>query len=424
MKKILRLFKPPFVFLIKLFLFAIPKNKKLVAISAWFGKQYADNTKFLFEHLLKTNDFHAIWLTRDRTVFSKLKSEHKPVAMLNSLRGIWIQIRAFVLVSTIQLSDFNPYFLCKCFYLDLDHGIPFKRAGFDIDKINEKKKEKDERMLMRFIKYYSTATSYLSALMIKSSYHLKLDRILLCGKPRNDLFFNKELQIGLNEKLARIIKDKKTIVYMPTHRQCGAVEIPVNRLFDFDKIQKICDEYGYIFIIKKHYYHKNEKTNVTGFKSVIDITDCKNIDSQMLLCQTNILISDYSSVCSEFLLLNRPIIHYAYDYEWYQKVERGIFLPIDKVSFGEVVNTKESVTNAIINAIKNDAFKTKREEASKIYFDNSINYSCSSSMVVDYLKLMKNGKINKFDWTPYIEKNNANPFLKGIEELFLSHESN
>ena len=420
LKAIARVFRYPIVYIIKILLFFIPKKRNLMVFSSWFGNNYSDNTMYLYEYLLKSKEYCVMWLTRNLDVYEELKNNGKPVRMLNSISGLWYQIRAKYLFSTIQLNDFNRYFLSNCIYIDLDHGIPFKRAGYDIDKANSAKDERLDNLFKKFVHYYSTATSYLSALMIRQSYHTPMNKILLCGKPREDLFFNKELQKGLNDSLRKIIGARRAITYMPTHRKCGDIKIDLFKILDLDFLDSFCEENNCVFIIKKHYYHSKEETDLSRFKNIFDLTQEKSINSQMLLAQTDVLISDYSSVCTEYLLLDRPLILYTYDIDWYKTVERGLFLPIECAIFGLQVNTAEELNHALSSIVlQGDLSEPKRKMAKEIYYDESIDYSCSSRQII---KLIKKESLNQYnqDWSSQIEEVASNKYLKGIEELLVN----
>ena len=80
---------------------------------------------------------------------------------------------------------------------------------------------------------------------------------------------------------------------------------------------------NYVFLIKKHI---NEKQifNVNNFSNIIDVSD-KVEDVQDLLVFTDILITDYSSVFFDFVLCDRPIIFYCYDFKEYLKNSRDMY---------------------------------------------------------------------------------------------------
>ena len=73
----------------------------------------------------------------------------------------------------------------------------------------------------------------------------------------------------------------------------------------------------------------------------------KNIDTQELLLISDILITDYSGVYLVFLLLDKPIINFAYDYEYYKKEDRGFKYDIKDVAGGVFVEKTEDLINEL-----------------------------------------------------------------------------
>lgn len=381
-----RFLRDTFMLILKCILFLIPKDEKLIVFTAWFGQKYADNTKFQYEYLLDNNKYKVMWTTKNREVYSKLKQEGKPVVFTNSLKGLWIQIRAKMLVSTIQVSDYNKFFLSRCIFLDLDHGIIFKQVGLDIDK--DPYTEKHDKLIKKFIKYYMTTPSYLTEKMMEHSYHVTESNTILCGKPRLDYFFDKNLRGDLED--INVLKgQKKTIIYMPTHRSCGKIEMNLEKILDLGTIDELCEKNGYIFIIKKHFYHRNEKENLYKYKNIIDITG-SDIDAQKLLYSADVLISDYSSAYIDYLLLDRPLILYTFDLDTYLKQERGLFISFNDLNIGYQPKDKDELNQCIEEVMLDvgDRYRINRLNARRIYFDDSLRMGNSReeiSSIIDSL---------------------------------------
>lgn len=350
----------------------VPKDKNLLLFTAWFGERYSDNTMYLYEYLLKENKYKPVWTTKSRSVYEQLKAQNKPVVYTNSLKGMWTQIRARVLFSTIQLSDFNHFLLARCVFIDLDHGIAFKEVGYDIKENDNQYLEKHDQLAKKYIKYYMTTPSFLTSLMLQHSYHVNQNEIILTGKARHDYLFNNSTH-NHDNRIYKIHKESKTIVYMPTHRSCGEVQMNMSEILDLDYIDNICGKYGYTFVIKKHFYHKNEKENLDIYNHIIDLTG-QEIDAQDMLVNADILVSDYSSAYIDYLLLDRPLILYTYDLESYLKTERGLFVPFDKLDIGYQPQTKSEFNKALLDVLSNkeDKYFEKRNNAKKIYFDESL----------------------------------------------------
>ena len=111
--------------------------------------------------------------------------------------------------------------------------------------------------------------------------------------------------------------DKKIILYAPTYRITGVVDLP----FDPDQLISYLNENfkdDYIIITKMHYLNSLSKI----YENVIDCTKYSELVDLMKI--SDILISDYSSLILDFALLNKPIILFQYDYYRYTK-ERGVY---------------------------------------------------------------------------------------------------
>ena len=59
----------------------------------------------------------------------------------------------------------------------------------------------------------------------------------------------------------------------------------------------------------------------------------------MFLAAADMLITDYSSCFFDYLITNRPIIHYLYDYDYYVKEDRGVYYDVMDVVAGDTPKT-------------------------------------------------------------------------------------
>ena len=119
-------------------------------------------------------------------------------------------------------------------------------------------------------------------------------------------------------------------------------------------------------------------------ENVIDMTQYGNI--RKLLCMTDILIADYSSIAVEYSLLNRPILLYAYDMDWYLKEDRGFYFDFVETAPGPIAKTMEE----LIADIKEEKWDLGKVESfarlHNDFFDDQ-----SAKRVVDYF-LIENTK--------------------------------
>ena len=110
----------------------IPRNKKTWIFGAWFGEKYSDNARALFEYVLShDNSINVIWLTRNNSVKNKLKSEGKKCYSINSFQGIKYSLLADKIIISSGKKDINQFFINGAKIIQLWHGAPMKKIGFD-----------------------------------------------------------------------------------------------------------------------------------------------------------------------------------------------------------------------------------------------------------------------------------------------------
>ena len=101
------------------------------------------------------------------------------------------------------------------------------------------------------------------------------------------------------------------------------------------------------------------------------------------------LITDYSSLFSDFLLLDRFIIFLVYDLEKY-KIEMGLFDDFDEMTPGPKVFTNEQLVAELEKILKGkDEYKDRRREVKKIFYKNPDGHS--AQRIVDFIKRTSNG---------------------------------
>lgn len=348
----------------------IPKQNNLVLFSAWFGEKYIDNTKYLYEYLLDDPSLCVVWITRNPSVYNMLKEKRFPVAKASSLKGIWLQLRANVCFSTVQFYDFNCWLVNNCIFIDLGHGNMIKDPGSIIH--NEYAKRIQQHHLSN-MHYYAVVPSSYAKHYYKQIVDVDDSHIIISDFARNDVFIDAKLRIGKNS-IIESYSQKRRIVYMPTHRSDGKRELCLEKILPVYEINELCERTNSVFIIKKHYYHRNENADFSSYPHIIDISKNDDIDPQVLLFQADILITDYSSCFIDYLLLNRPIIFYQFDYNYYINNERSLFIDFEKENFAPVIKLKEQLVSIIEEVINrgNVDYLENLKNITRLFFDNPV----------------------------------------------------
>lgn len=366
------------------------RNKNKVVIGGWFGNKFSDNGKFLYKTILQDNKIRPIWITKNANVYNDMVKMGYEVYLTNSFKGIYHQLTSSSYFTCTGKDDVSYYLFGNSKHIELWHGIPLKKIMYD-DKINNIHKIYSKKNIYRrFIagpgkkNYYVVSTSDKISEIYESAFNIKKENILQLGQARNDVFFNDSIEDrDFNEEF----KNKKVILYMPTHRNEGKTEINIDSIFDLDRLNEICKKNNSLFLIKKHYYHNKEKSGIDSYSNILDITN-EEYDSQMLLKYTDILITDYSSCYIDYLLLDRPIIFYNFDYENYIMNDREMYFEYDLVTPGNKATTYDELEKELISLMeeKVDLFTDSRKEIRNLFYSVDNQNIVSDKIINNIIK--------------------------------------
>lgn len=210
---------------------------------------------------------------------------------------------------------------------------------------------------------------------------ITIDKVYPAGIPRSDIFFDENYKKYVKKTLYSkypYLKDKKVILFAPTFRGNGqaSAHYPFESLNFKELYNELHQEY--IFLFKNHPF-VNNKLNIPYeyAEFFYDFSDYREINDLLLV--TDILITDYSSVCFEFALLNKPMLFYAFDVEKYIE-ERDFYYNFFEFIPGPLLRT----TKEIIATIKEEEFELEKiKPFVKYFFDDTLGKA--SRNVVDQL---------------------------------------
>ena len=166
------------------------------------------------------------------------------------------------------------------------------------------------------------------------------EKILAVGYPRYDLFRKEDLQA---RKYIEGLKgaSEQLIIWMPTFRKTRENSYPEERIeygfelpiltsdADVMELNEYCRQKKITLCLKRHpkqieySCEKNQYSNIC-FISHVDLLNA-DIDLYAMLQYTDALISDYSSIAIDYLLLNKPIAFALDDFEKYQAARGFVF---------------------------------------------------------------------------------------------------
>lgn len=367
------------------------RDKNLLVFGSWQGQKFADNPKFLFLYCLKKG-MNVYWITKNVDVYNEMCRRSLPVEMYDSEAGISLCKKAGVAVFNIDTNDINSDYLGGATLLNLWHGVPLKKIRYDDDITFSNGFSLKDRI--RFLankipskKLYVFSTSPAITKIYRSAFRMDIDKksqIIEIGQPRNDCFFDRSLK---KRKYANI-EYNLLISYLPTFRDNGKTKMQDDVLFDLDKLEAFCNDHNCLFVIKKHFWHRNEFTDLSKYPHVIDLTTDNNVDTQELMYNSDALITDYSSCYIDYLLLDRPIIFYCYDYEHYLTKDRGLYFPYNKVTPGSHAQNFSELIDGMQQALDGNLHYVSKQRKIKDFFYSKDNQGIVSPRLVEFIKTL------------------------------------
>ncbi|MDF9866989.1 CDP-glycerol glycerophosphotransferase (TagB/SpsB family) [Bacilli bacterium PM5-3] len=360
-----------------------PIDNKMIFFEAFLGKNYAGSPKYIYEYMLKSDkykDYNFVWsYVKDASDIPGnpivVERGSKDYFKYLGLAKYWVNNIIFPVKTKRK----------ETIYLQTWHGTPLKKLGFDI-KIDGPEKRSFANLYKESKNwdYLLVDNDYADEKLVNAFKFKK--EVIKKGYPINDIFYNKE---KVNE-VTKKIKDKynldnrKIILYAPTWRDLDGdytngfdFELP----FDLKKLyESFNDEYQ--IIVKVHHLiasSLNIQNEYSNF--VYNVSD--NDDIQELLCCTDILITDYSSVFYDFSNRRKPIIFYMYDYDRYLNKTRGLYIDVNDLPGPIVKNTEHLIKE--INDINENKFEYEKSLNDFCQEFTKYNNGKSSQAIVDIM---------------------------------------
>ncbi len=349
----------------------IPSQKNLWVFGAWQGDRYADNSRYVYEYILEHHpEIRAIWFTARHSVYWALRKQNKPVVRINSLKGLWLAMRAHVAVVTHSLrADIQPLIHpAKTLTVQLWHGIPLKKIGFDDTKFtNPLRPPGIQQLKQRLIKTLFPFWEERYAIICTTSPKLKHiftsafrhppENIEITGYPRNDQLFH---PVPFN----RISTTEQAIIYMPTFRGGMGQSPDLFTPFEFNlmEISQVLEEYNARLFLRLHPVNLPPSHLKKAIDQSTRIHFFTEDDIYPYLAHFKVLITDFSSIYFDYLLLNRPIIFAPFDFETYLKQDRELYFDYHAVTPGPKAYNWHQVLYHLKSILKGeDPYREDRE---------------------------------------------------------------
>lgn len=366
---------------------ATPKSKSVWVFGAWFGDKYSDNPKVFFEYVNKhCPNIDPIWISSNNLLIDKLRKKGFSAYNMHSLYGIFFQMRAsFAFVCQAHDVDlFAPTLSRRTKIVNLWHGLPLKKIIYDEFGHIEIKKNLKGRIIDLLSPYihmrndYLIATNQRTQKTLAGAFRLPIEKVLITGFPRNDVFVDTPLTSMINKN--PVYK----VIYMPTMRKQnnGSNALFEDFNFNIEKISAALNSHNIELTLRLHPINtppEKLKAKISALNNILFDTSDDIYDT---IATYDCLITDYSSIYFDFLLAKKPILFAPFDLANYKLTERELYYEYEEVTLPPYsFDWNELVGNIIKCKTKGMTDDSSHEKLTQMFHQTQINKVFSAQLL-------------------------------------------
>lgn len=348
----------------------VPKKNNMIVLYSNLG--FRDNVEALYTYLID-NNYHKKY----KIIVSS--NDYKNITHITGIKYIGCKKGIlYFLVSKFFFYSFGKYNIMpskKQCVVNLWHGMPLKKIG--------NMESGKENIKYDYFNYIISTSKYFDKIMMKS-FKCDYERIMNVGQPRTDYFYKSRTKLFENYN--------KIAIWMPTFRVSDLINesntsnenyiLPfIKNKNDFNKLNSVFKKNNSLLLIKLHPIQS--KVNLTfSDKSNIKFIDeeylnSHNVNLYSFLAQTDMLITDYSSVYFDYLLINKPILFTLNDLDDYKK-NRGLnFENLEEIMPGPKIFSYSNFINELNDLLKGkDEFCDERKKVNRILNEYANKENC------------------------------------------------
>lgn len=350
------------------------------------NSHYNYNSRYLFEYV-KENlpEITPLFVINDSELRNSLSSKYGKQYFIEteSIQGIRQALSAGVWFTSAGLPAYGTGLHKKRLIINLWHGVPLKKIALLDPNLKKAARIYFKKIFSENYTCILTTSHELIPLMARS-FAVSEDKIKVWGQPRNDGLFQKnDCRKILGQLFPDLPEYTKTVLYAPTFRDYGQVQLFPFKDFDQEQLEAFLEEKNMLLFIRTHVAEQGsaapylgKRIRFLGNEQAEDVTGILNI--------FDCLITDYSSIYIDYLLTDKPMIFLPYDRQQYLD-GRGMNFDYDNVTPGPKPETFNDFLDAL--SPKEDFWKSERTRVNRLF--NEIQHPCAADICNKVLKMIR-----------------------------------
>lgn len=349
------------------------KNKWLVGNARGFN----NNTKYFFIHTKEVlHKKECYWISKNKKCRQFVRQLGYKAYHPWSFAGLYHLLTAKVYVYDSHISALNFWTSGRVLKVNLWHGVGIKNIEFK-RKIDKQSKQSRLNYLRRPVNYVRPdlflSTSPMMTTHFAECFRIPESRCIESEYPRCVIFRKSEDELltfiatyestETQQLVERLRQASRSYVYMPTFRETKD-DFMKKAGFDLPALEAVLKERNELFLFKLHPFTRI-KVDASLFKHILFMDN--KMDIYPVLPFTDVLITDYSSIYYDYLLLpEKEILLFPFDYAEYVSQERDLAFDFDEFTPG----MRCYLFNDMLEAIRTGQhfYHTKKEWITDIFW--------------------------------------------------------
>lgn len=341
------------------------RDPKVWVFGEWFGQRCCDNSMYLANYIAeKYPKIQVYWASRKDADLSGLRQEIGKISFGDE-EAILVYKKAGVVFMNQGYQDFSDEgvnYFSGAVCVNLWHGVMWKHIGHDGSKqsgLIYRLYTKANDSVFGANAYVATSEDY--AKVCETAFGAMPEQVIRAGYPRNSIFYQAQELLACRKLVLDTLvsetginwpDDTRIITYMPTFRDKAENSFSFEELAGDKRLMNWLEDNNTVILQKAHLITQ-QRHEMESIKAQKRIFAFNNVAAQILLAATDLLITDYSSCFFDYLILDRPIIHFIYDYDYYVNQDRGVYYKKEEICCGDIAMSKEELPELIIQNMEN-----------------------------------------------------------------------
>jgi CDP-glycerol glycerophosphotransferase (TagB/SpsB family) len=367
----------------------VRRRSGLVVFFGRDGGKFIDNAKHLFATLQDhaPSGLESVYLAADNASCGRLRALGARAERVGSFAAWMLWLRAgTIVVDSIDWSRGLRYAGSRGARLvQLWHGIPLKQLQLPLFEERLRRLPRVVGPLLRLqravigrfprLAWMLSTSRVVTDVAFAGSFHY--ERISHAGYPRNDVLLrpgNALAELGVDGEARAALAAFRAAhpgaragIYAPTFRDSFEDPFAAGRI-DPAALSAIATRLGILLLVKLHpWMHGRLRTgHLPGLHFV-----APQSDAYPLLRELDFLLTDYSSIYFDFLLLDRPVVFFPYDLPDYLAGERPMYFDYDAMTPGPKARDLVALEAALADlANAQESWRAERARVRGLVFDH------------------------------------------------------